>query len=101
MLSRLQGAGPYLTTASDGFFLNLSWVLLLLSTPFAKLDTEGINPRLRNIDPGYCVILNRKGSTQRDDETNVETLRGLVVDFSQETKLAHIEETGNPDQYVY
>ena len=90
MLSRLQGARADLTTASDGFFVNLSWVLLLLSNPFSTLDTGGTNPRLKKIDPGYCGILSRK--RQRDDEDALPS--DLVIDFSQETKMARVTTAG-------
>ncbi len=104
MLSRLQGAAQDLNTASDGFFLNLSWILLRLSLPFSTLDSEGKNHRLNKIDPGYCNILSRK---RQRDETNGDgtngdgsngdsdtTLRELVIDFSQETKIAHTVNSG-------
>ena len=68
----MQGLSPNLTVASDGFFLNLSWVLLHLSAPFTT-SREGANPRLSTIDSGYCSL--KSGDNK------------LVVDFSQETKL--------------
>lgn len=88
MLSRLQGVNPNLTTASDGFFLNLSWVLLHLCTPFMTIE-GGINPRLKNVDPGYCVIPTRKRRREGSDEESVDeaTYRGQLIDFSQETKI--------------
>ena len=75
MFTRIQGAGPLLTTASDGFFLNLSWVLLLLSFPFTVHKEGAVNPRLMAIDPGYCTL----GEEQYDKP---------YVDFSQETKMS-------------
>ena len=93
MLSRLQGATPGLNTASDGFFLNLSWILLQLSIPFSTLDSEGGNPRLNKIDSAYCNILSRK--RQRDGpHDDQDTVRELVIDFSQETKIAHTTNNG-------
>lgn len=88
MLSRLHNAAPNMTTASDGFFLNLSWVLLHLTTPFAVLDEKGMNPRLKNIDPGYCGISSRKRSRDESDSSEENSYRELIVDFTQETKLA-------------
>lgn len=84
MLSRLEGMNIGRTTASDGFFLNLSWVMLLLSAPFAK-STGGVNPRLMGVDPGYCSL---KG------EDNDDRYGGALVDFSQEAKMAS-SSTGN------
>ena len=78
MLSRLHGINIGRTTASDGFFLNLSWVMLLLSAPFAK-SSDGVNPRLMGVDPGYCSV---KGGD------NEEQYGGVLVDFSQEAKMA-------------
>lgn len=88
ILSRLQGAAPNLTTASDGFFLNLSWVMLHLSSPFAVLDEQGRNPRLKNIDPGYCGISSRKRSRDDSNSNGDKSYKELVVDFTQETKIA-------------
>lgn len=51
MLSRMSG-GPLLHVASDGFFLNLSWVMLRLSVPF----TVPNSPKLMTIDPMYCLL---------------------------------------------
>lgn len=68
------------TTASDGFFLNLSWVLLQLSSPFTSTSLSmEVNPRLANVDLAYCTVCSRK-----DLEEDVRQL----VDFSQETTLA-------------
>lgn len=75
MLSRLHRVGPLLTTASDGFFINLSWLLLQLSVPFTGSKT-GTNPRLMSVDPGYCTL--------------GENYDKPYVDFSQETKMANV-----------
>ena len=103
MSSRLQGVNPNLATASDGFFLNLSWVLLHLCTPF--MTTEGgINPRLKNVDPGYCIIPTRKRRREGDEESvDEETYRGQLIDFSQETKITLDRSEGNyelPHKFV-
>ena len=38
-------------TASDGFFINLSWVMSRLTAPFCGVN----NSQLRKIDPFYCL----------------------------------------------
>ena len=80
MMSRLEGMNIGRTTASDGFFLNLSWVMLLLSAPFAS-STDGVNPRLMGVDPGYCSV--KEGDKE-------EQYGGVLVDFSQEAKMASV-----------
>ena len=62
-------------TASDGFFLNLSWVMLHLSAPFMG----GRKGRLATIDASYCAARRGEGQTV-DGEFS-------LVDFSGETKL--------------
>lgn len=62
-------------TASDGFFLNLSWVMLHLSAPFMG----GKKGRLVTIDASYCAA--GRGEVQTLDGG------GPLVDFSGETKL--------------
>lgn len=62
-------------TASDGFFLNLSWVMLHLSAPFMG----GKKGRLVTIDASYCAA--GRGEVQTLDGG------GPLVDFSAETKL--------------
>ena len=74
-MSHLRGVRPLMTTASDGFFINLSWLLLLLSVPFTESKT-GTNPRLISVDPGYCALR--------------ENYDKPYVDFSQETKMANV-----------
>ena len=78
-MSRVEGINVDKTTAGDGFFLNLSWVMLLLSAPFAASDGR-VNPRLMGVDPGYCTVGGAKGDDER--------YGGAVVDFSQEAKMA-------------
>ena len=86
MLSRLQGAGVDLTMASDGFFLNLSWILLSLSEPFSSLDPSGGNPRLMRIDPAYCSMCPGEGRRSQGDAPPPD----MIIDFSTETKLAEV-----------
>lgn len=68
--------------ASDGFFLNLSWVTLRLATPImAETKT-----RFVNIDSSYC-------SATREHAATVDP-EGPLIDFSREAKLAHVYSTG-------
>lgn len=75
MMSRLGAGLAASQTATDGFFLNLSWVMLLLSAPF----TSGKKTRLLNIDASYCCA-------ERDQLQTVDS-GGPLVDFTHETKL--------------
>jgi ubiquitin conjugation factor E4 A len=75
MVSIMQG--PSMTTASDGFFINLSWVLLMLCAPFSTTKEDEFNSRLMSIDPFYCNVTGDKPH----------------VDFSQETKLVFKDNT--------
>ncbi|XP_011405143.2 PREDICTED: ubiquitin conjugation factor E4 A-like [Amphimedon queenslandica] len=85
MMSRMFNA-PMIHTASDGFFLNVCWVLLHLSTPFTIPSSgSAVNPKLMNVDPGYCVL----GST-RDGHEGPQYDKAFL-DFSQETKLTSRE----------
>ena len=73
MLARMQPVmGPTTTFAGDGFFLNLSWVMLKLAAPFAKRDA----PLIRSIDPLYC-----SASAEGGDR----------LDFSRETRMAPLD----------
>ena len=62
-------------TASDGFFLNLSWVMLHLSAPFMG----GRKGRLAIIDVSYCAARRGEGQARGGEVP--------LVDFSGETKL--------------
>ena len=62
-------------TAGDGFFLNLSWVMLHLSAPFMG----GRKGRLATIAASYCAAGRGEGQAV-DGEVP-------LVDFSGETKL--------------
>jgi ubiquitin conjugation factor E4 A len=59
------------TCASDGFFLNLCWIMLKLAAPFAKQDA----PLIRSIDPLYCLV---KASESVDAQ----------LDFRSETRMS-------------
>ena len=76
MLARMQPVvDPAMTTsASDGFFLNLSWLMLKLAAPFAKRDA----PLIRSIDPLYCLV---KGPDSA----------GTRLDLSSETRMAPLD----------
>ncbi len=63
-----------ISTASDGFFLNLSWVLLRLCAPFSS-QGGGVkrSARIASIDPTYCTVAGGSESA--------------VVDFRGDSKL--------------
>ena len=71
-----------LHTAGDGFFLNVSWVLLRLCSPFITPSIgSSFNPKLMNVDPGYCTL----GSTANIQQTPPHSQ--TFVNFSHETKM--------------
>ena len=75
------------TTASDGFFLNLSSLFLKLSKPF--LDPK--SPNLLKIDPTYCVV-SRTAAQVADISTPVH-----MVGLLEEDKIYSEEGTGRCD----
>ncbi len=70
-----------LSTASDGFFLNLSWVLLRLCAPFSREGGAKRTVRVASIDPTYCIVGGRTGSSVGGVTVS------SVVDFKNDTKL--------------
>ena len=77
-MSRLRSAQNMMgiqTCASDGFFLNLCWVMLRLAAPFS--GGEGRKARLSSIDPLYCSA----SAAQRPDSG------GALLNLSSETRL--------------
>lgn len=62
-------------SASDGFFLNLCWVMSRLTAPFCGIKS----PQLRKIDPLYC---------QRDPSRSDEDYGGRLVLFSNHVKMS-------------
>ena len=62
-------------SASDGFFLNLSWVMSRLTAPFCGSNST----QLRKIDPFYCL----HNPSHSDDECG-----GRLVDFSNHEKMS-------------
>lgn len=75
--------------ASDGFFLNLNWVLLRLCRPFLLSDAGKGLAQLSSVDHTYCSSWSREQCSAGDDV-------GPLVDFSQETKLSP-HTTGDDD----
>ena len=71
-----------LMTASDGFFLNLSWVTLRLAAPIM----EGKKLRFLNIDPCYCSVTKEQVKTVDPEES--------LVDFTKESKLVPVSAEG-------
>ena len=70
------------TDAGDGFFLNLSWVMLNLCVPF--LTKDGVDfkrSKASSIDVTYCCVANKEAAMTLDPG-------GAMVDFSQDSKLS-------------
>lgn len=63
------------TCASDGFFLNLGWVMLRLAAPFAVVD--GHKSRLPSIDPLYCTAARKQ----------TQSGGGTLLNFSSEARM--------------
>lgn len=63
--------------AHDGFFLNLSTLLLKLCQPF----TDPSSPKLLKIDPRYCAV------TISSDAIGLENTALHVVGLDSETRL--------------
>ncbi len=82
MASRLNRVLGQTTQSSDGFFLNLSWIMLRLCSPFLTLShNDKRRGRVSNIDVTYCAALNRETAETVDSG-------GPLIDFSKEAKLA-------------
>lgn len=62
-------------SASDGFFLNLSWVMARLTAPFCAINS----PQLKKIDPLYCL---------HNQSHNDEECGGRLVDYSKHVKMS-------------
>ncbi len=84
MMSRFNLAHSFIgfQTASDGFFLNLSWVTLRLAAPIMG----GKKSRFLAIDSSYC-------SATKEQLTTVDS-EGPLVDFSGESKLVPVSSEG-------
>lgn len=76
--------------ASDGFFLNLNWVLLRLCKPFMVSGGEKALSRLTSVDPSYCA-----GWSVEDCATGDSF--GPLVNFSNEAKLVPCEDNEHSD----
>ena len=68
--------------ASDGFFVNLSWTLLRLCSPFMSAVPVSATrrPRVGAVDVSYCACASRREAMAADSG-------GPLVDFSQDSKL--------------
>ena len=92
MSSRLLQGGlglfSMMGTASDGFFMNLCWVMLQLCSPFLvradAVTTAKKMSRVASIDPSYCACKSHEQCLSVDSG-------GPLVDFSEETKLVPVE----------
>ena len=87
MMSRLDPGS--LMTASDGFFLSLSWVMLRLSSPFMG----GKKSRISTVDPSYCTV-------SKELVPSVDP-GGPLVDFTGEAKMVPAATQGGYGQWVW
>ena len=84
MAFRYQSGMETMLLASDGFFLNLNWVLLSLCQPFMVSGGEKGLARLSSVEPSYC-------SSWTQEQCAAGDSLGPLVDFSKETKLVSRE----------
>lgn len=70
------------TQASDGFFINLSWIMLRLSSPFMTNENVDLTrkARIETIDVSYCAVKDRTTAMSIDSG-------GPLIDFSSDAKL--------------
>ena len=80
MAYRYQSGVDAMLLASDGFFLNLNWLLLLLCQPFMVSSSAKSLTRLSLVEASYCCAWTKEQCTNGDQ-------LGPIVDFSKETKL--------------
>lgn len=72
--------------ARDGFFLNLSAVLVRLCAPFMIISS----PKLLKIDPRICIT-----------KQNTTSARGIFrLNLHDETKLANQPSSGKSKKYL-
>lgn len=70
------------TDASDGFFLNLCWIMLRLCSPFMTKESDSFKKsKVASIDVTYCCARDREMAMSIDSG-------GCMADFSQDSKLA-------------
>lgn len=84
MAFRLRSGVEAMLLASDGFFLNLNWVLLRLCKPFMVASGGKALSRLTSIDPTYC-------GGWSPEECAAGDSFGPLVNFSKESKLVPCE----------
>lgn len=70
------------TQASDGFFMNLSWILLRLCVPFMSTESSDLRKmgRVSAIDVTYCAVQSKEMALKIDSS-------GAMIDFSKDSKL--------------
>ena len=90
MAYRLQSGVAAMLLASDGFFLNLNWVLLRLCKPFMVSGGEKALSRLTSVDPSYCASWSPEDCAAGDSF-------GPLVNFSKEAKLVPCEDDQHSD----
>ena len=81
-MSSLQILRPPVNEASDGFFVNLSWIMLRLCSPFMALEkVDSVRKaRVRAIDVSYCAVNDKNKAASVDGG-------GPLIDFSGDSKL--------------
>ena len=86
-MSRLESAQHVISSqfcCNDGFFLNLSWVMLRLAAPFCNLGSQKLH--VSAIDPIYCSA----------NQETVQAWNSGLADFTTESKLV----SSNHGQYT-
>lgn len=84
MAYRFQSGFETMHLASDGFFLNINWVLLRLCRPIMVSKKSEGSDKLHSVDPTYCLQWSIEECSAGDSN-------GPLVDFSEETKLIPVE----------
>lgn len=96
-MSSLQMLRPPVNEASDGFFVNLSWIMLRLCSPFMALEkVDSVRrTRVRAIDVSYCAVNDKSKAVSVDGG-------GPLIDFSGDSKLVpHSSGVFLPVIYTY
>lgn len=83
----------HVNQASDGFFMNLSWIMLRLCIPFMSVEQveSTRKSKVTIIDLSYCAC------TDRRQLMSVDT-GGPLADFSRDSKLVPPSEDTSQDQ---
>ena len=93
MAYRFQSGFETMLLASDGFFLNINWVLLRLCKPLMVVGGAKELSRLSMVDPAYCAAWSQDMCCRGDAV-------GPFVNFNKETKLIPSESSETADDVV-